>query len=69
MTTNELERNLKLEKVVDSKQLRLVVGTVEERRASMENDAATNRLRLALEMDGIKTGEDGSYRTAHVSPD
>ena len=68
MTTNELERNLKLEKVVDSEQLRLVVETEEERRASMENDAATKRLRLALEMDGIKTGEDGSYRTAHVSP-
>ena len=69
MTTDELERNLKLEKVVDSEQLRLVVETEEERRASMENDAATKWLRLALEMDGIKTGEDSSYRTAHVSPD
>ena len=43
----------------------------EERRARLENDAATKWLRLAMEMDGKKrkTGEDGSYRTAHVSPD
>ena len=36
---NELERNLRLEKVVASKKLRL------------GNDAATKRLRLAMEMD------------------
>ena len=36
---NELERNLRLEKVVASKQLRL------------GNDAATKRLRLAMETD------------------
>ena len=48
---NDLERNLKLEKVVDSEQLRLVVETNEERRARMENVAATKRLRLAMEMD------------------
>ena len=48
---NDLERNLKLEKVVDSEQLRLVVETKEERRARKENVAATKRLRLAMEMD------------------
>ena len=47
---NELERNLRLEKVVASKQLRFV-ETEEERRARLENDAATKRLRLAMEMD------------------
>ena len=37
-----------------------------EERARLENDAITNRLRLAI--DGRKkTGEDDSYRTAHVS--
>ena len=40
-----------------------------EERARLENDAITNRLRLAI--DGrkkeSKTGEDDSYRTAHVS--
>ena len=65
---NELERNLKLEKVVDSEQLRLAVETVEERRARLENVAAQFG-----HGDGqrkkIKTGEDGRYRTAHVSPD
>ena len=49
---NELERNLRLEKVVASKQLRLAVETEEERRARLENNAATKRLRLAMEMDG-----------------
>ena len=34
-----------------SKQLRLAVETEEERRARLENDAATKRLRLAMEMD------------------
>ena len=48
---NELERNLRLEKVTASKQLRLVVETEEERRARLENDAATKQLRLAMEMD------------------
>ena len=37
--------------MVDSEQLRLVVETNEERRARMENVAATKRLRLAKEMD------------------
>ena len=61
---NELERNLRLEKMVTIKQLRLAVEIEEERRARLENDAATKRLRLAM-----KTGEDGSYHTAHVSPE
>ena len=37
--------------MVNSEQLRLVVETKEERRARMENVAATKRLRLAREMD------------------
>ena len=66
---NELERNLRLEKVAASKML--AVETEVERRARLENDAATKRLRLAMEHgDGrrkkSKTGEDGSYCTAHV---
>ena len=48
---NELERNLRLEKVVTSKQLRLALETEEERRTRLVNDAATKRLRLAMEMD------------------
>ena len=66
----ELERYLRLEKVVASKQLRLAAETEEERRARLENDAATKRLRLAMEMDGqrkkSKTGEDGSYMLALI---
>ena len=37
--------------MVSSEQLRLAVETEEERRARLENDAATKRLRLAMEMD------------------
>ena len=37
--------------------------TEEERRARLENDAATKRLRLVME-----SGEDGSYHTAQVGP-
>ena len=48
---NELEINLKLEKVVNSEHLRLAVETEEERRARQENVAATKRLSLAMEMD------------------
>ena len=48
---NELERYLRLEMVVASKQLRLAVETEEERRARLENDAATKGLRLAMEME------------------
>ena len=51
---NELERNIRnirLDKMVASKQVRLVVETLEERRARPENDVATKRLRLAVVMD------------------
>ena len=48
---NELERNLRLDKVVVSNQLRLAVETEEERRARLKKDAATKRLRLAMQMD------------------
>ena len=48
---NGLERKLKLEKVVDSEQLRLAVETEEERRPRLENVAATKLLSLAVEMD------------------
>ena len=37
--------------MVASKQLRLAVETEEEKRTSLENDAATKWLRLAMEMD------------------
>ena len=39
---NELERKLRLKKVIASKQLKLAVETDEERRGRVENDAATN---------------------------
>ena len=58
--------------MVASKQLRLAMETEEERRARLENDAATKRLDQVGHGDGrrkkSKTGEDGSYRTALVSP-
>ena len=66
---NELERNLRLEKVVTSEQLRLAVEIEEERRARLENDAATQVGHGDGLRKKIKTGEDGSYNTAHVSPD
>ena len=37
--------------MVASKQLSLAVETEEERRARLENDAATKRLRFAMDMD------------------
>ena len=37
--------------MVTSKQLRLAVETEDERRARLENDAATKRHNLAMEMD------------------
>ena len=46
-----MDRKLRLEKVVTSKQLRLAVETEEERRVRLENDATTKQLRLAMEMD------------------
>ena len=47
---NEFERNLRLEKVV-SRKCSSWPETEEDRRARLENDAATTRLRLAMEMD------------------
>ena len=49
-----LERNLRLEKVVTSKQFRLAVETEKDRRARLENDTATKWLRLAMETDEEK---------------
>ena len=46
-----------------SKQFRLAIETEEERRARLENDAATKRLKLVME-----SCEDGSYHTAQVGP-
>ena len=58
---NELERKLRLEKVVASKQLRLAMETEEERRARLENNAS-NTVQVGRG-DGrrkkIKTGGDG----------
>ena len=48
---NELDRKVRLQKVVASKQLRLAVEMEEERRARLENDAVTKRLSLAIETD------------------
>ena len=67
---NELERNLRLEKVVASKQLRLAVGTEEEqdwRMMQLPNSSGWPWRRKKEKKS--KTGEDGTYRTAHVSPD
>ena len=50
---NELERNLRLEKVVYSEHLRMAVETEEERRARLGNVAATKRLSLAMETDDM----------------
>ena len=46
----ELESNLRLERVVTSKQRRLAMET-EDERARLENDAATKRLRLVMETE------------------
>ena len=70
-----MESQLRLEKVVASRQLRLAVETEENRRArlEMENDAATKRLAQVGHGDGprkkSKTGEGGSYGTTLVSHD
>ena len=49
------------------KQLRLAVETEEDRRAKLENEIATKRLRLAIRKKS-KTGENGINHTAQVSP-
>ena len=68
---NELERNLRLERVVADKEIRFAVETEEERRVRLENNAATNRSDCLWRRTKMKskTGEDGSHHTAHVSPD
>ena len=51
---NELKRNLRLEKVDTSKQLRLALETEEERRTRLENDAAilkSRKLCLSLKLE------------------
>ena len=58
--------------MVDSEQLRLAVETEEERRARLEDVAATKRLRLAMEMDEERKPrleKMVANRTAHGSPD
>ena len=55
---NELKRNLRLEKVVAGKQLRLAVNTEEERRTRQENDAAILKswqLCLSFNLDVLTT--------------
>ena len=54
----KLKRNLRLEDVVASKQLRLAVETEEERRTRLENDAAflkSWQLCLSFKLDVLKT--------------
>ena len=54
----KLKRNLRLEKVVASKQLRLAVETEEERRTRLENDAAFLRswqLCISFKFDVLTT--------------
>ena len=48
---NELDRNLRLEKMVATKQLRLVMETDEERRARLEHLSDNQHLRLSAEND------------------
>ena len=53
-----MKRNLRLEKVVSSKQLRLAVETEEERRTRLENDAAflkSWQLYLSFKLDVLTT--------------
>ena len=55
---NELKRNLRLEKVVAGKQLRLSVETEEERRTRLENDAAILKswqICLSFKLDVLTT--------------
>ena len=65
---NEFERNLRLEKVVSRKMLKLAG---DRRRQKSKNDAATTRLRLAMETDEESKArlEKMVLPTAHVSHD
>ena len=56
---NELERNLRLEKVVASKQPKFSVETDVERRARLENMLATTQLRLAMETEEERSAKKG----------
>ena len=47
---NELKRNLRLEKVVSGKQVRLAMETEEERRTRLDNDAAILCLSFKLDV-------------------
>ena len=46
-----MEKNLRLEKVVASKQLKFAIETDVERKARLEKMVATTQLRLALETE------------------
>ena len=55
---NELKSNLRLEKVVAGKQLRLAVETKEERRTRLDNDAAILKswqICLSFKLDFLTT--------------
>ena len=56
---NELESNLRLEKVVASKQLRLVMETEEERKTRLVKIVATTQFRLALEAEDERSSKNG----------
>ena len=56
-----------MEKVVASKQLRLAMETEEERRARLENDAATKRLGLANKMDKERTRRSVEHGTSALT--
>ena len=56
---NELERNLRLEKVVASKQLKFAMETDAERKARLEKMVATTQLRLALETEEERRAKKG----------
>ena len=56
---NELERNLRLEKVVASKQLKFAMETDVERKARLEKMVATIQLRVALETEEERRAKKG----------
>ena len=63
---NELKRNLRLVKVVASKQLRLSIETEEERRTRLENDAAILKswqLCLSFKIDVLTTSAPTTERS------
>ena len=56
---NELERNLRLEKVVASKQLKFAMEMDVERKARLEKMVPTTQLRLALETEEERKAKKG----------